>query len=114
MIRRPPRSTLFPYTTLFRSYWIYIHVSITLTSYAAFAMAGGLGVMYLLKERAGSRGRRGTIYDTFPSLEKIDELGYKTVMIGFPLLAFGGILCAMWGHYAWGGVRGLGSQGDVV
>src|SRR3989442_8637969 len=67
MIRRPPRSTLFPYTTLFRSplvpalnsYWIYIHVSITLTSYAAFAMAGGLGVMYLLKERAESRGRRG-------------------------------------------------------
>src|SRR3712207_7554304 len=23
MIRRPPRSTLFPYTTLFRSYWYY-------------------------------------------------------------------------------------------
>src|SRR2546427_8775102 len=23
MIRRPPRSTLFPYTTLFRSYWRY-------------------------------------------------------------------------------------------
>src|SRR3712207_7926712 len=23
MIRRPPRSTLFPYTTLFRSFWIY-------------------------------------------------------------------------------------------
>src|SRR3989454_8682021 len=24
MIRRPPRSTLFPYTTLFRSRWIYL------------------------------------------------------------------------------------------
>src|SRR3712207_9536832 len=24
MIRRPPRSTLFPYTTLFRSYWLHI------------------------------------------------------------------------------------------
>src|SRR3712207_7557880 len=24
MIRRPPRSTLFPYTTLFRSWWIWI------------------------------------------------------------------------------------------
>src|SRR5256886_13093952 len=23
MIRRPPRSTLFPYTTLFRSYWVH-------------------------------------------------------------------------------------------
>src|SRR5256885_10564119 len=25
MIRRPPRSTLFPYTTLFRSYWDIFH-----------------------------------------------------------------------------------------
>src|SRR3712207_7395955 len=25
MIRRPPRSTLFPYTTLFRSHWITTH-----------------------------------------------------------------------------------------
>src|SRR3989475_8456745 len=66
-------------------------------------MAGGLGVMYLLKERAERQGRRGTIYDTFPSLEKIDELGYKSVMIGFPLLAFGVILGAMWANYAWGG-----------
>src|SRR2546422_5496200 len=24
MIRRPPRSTLFPYTTLFRSDWVYL------------------------------------------------------------------------------------------
>src|SRR3989442_13356462 len=28
MIRRPPRSTLFPYTTLFRSYEGYIHVGL--------------------------------------------------------------------------------------
>src|SRR2546427_5631562 len=27
MIRRPPRSTLFPYTTLFRSAWILVHDS---------------------------------------------------------------------------------------
>src|SRR5256885_12837345 len=26
MIRRPPRSTLFPYTTLFRSVWPFLHV----------------------------------------------------------------------------------------
>src|SRR2546425_2560724 len=25
MIRRPPRSTLFPYTTLFRSYFLLVH-----------------------------------------------------------------------------------------
>src|SRR3712207_7515131 len=27
MIRRPPRSTLFPYTTLFRSYPVWTHIS---------------------------------------------------------------------------------------
>src|SRR5256885_9654779 len=27
MIRRPPRSTLFPYTTLFRSSWAFVHPS---------------------------------------------------------------------------------------
>ena len=92
-----------PLVPALNSYWIYIHVSITLTSYAAFAMAGGLGVMYLLKERAERQGRQGTIFDTFPSLDKIDELGYKAVMVGFPLLAFGTILGAMWANYAWGG-----------
>ena len=46
-----------PLVPALNSYWIYIHVSITLTSYAAFAMAGGLGVMYLFKERAGSTGQ---------------------------------------------------------
>ena len=93
-----------PLVPALNSYWIYIHVSITLTSYAAFAMAGGLGVMYLLKERAERRGMAATsVYATFPSLEKIDELGYKAVMVGFPLLAFGTILGAMWANYAWGG-----------
>jgi cytochrome c-type biogenesis protein CcsB len=38
-----------------------------------------------------------------PDLETIDELGYKAIMIGFPLLAFGIILGAMWANYAWGG-----------
>src|SRR3712207_7050173 len=27
MIRRPPRSTLFPYTTLFRSWWFFYRIS---------------------------------------------------------------------------------------
>ena len=34
-----------PLVPALNSYWIYIHMSITLTSYAAFSMAGGLGVI---------------------------------------------------------------------
>src|SRR3712207_7632050 len=45
MIRRPPRSTLFPYTTLFRSQ----HAD---GAYATELLSGGAaGLGYLLKER---------------------------------------------------------------
>src|SRR6185295_8116670 len=92
-----------PLVPALNSYWIYIHVSVTLTSYAAFAMAGGLGLMYLIKERAERQGRQSAVLAAFPDLDTIDELGYKAIMVGFPLLAFGIILGAMWANYAWGG-----------
>ena len=40
MIRRPPRSTLFPYTTLFRSYII-----IALLAAFVLPLIGGLGII---------------------------------------------------------------------
>src|SRR2546427_6078632 len=46
MIRRPPRSTLFPYTTLFRS-----HVARS----EAAAMSGGILVLHLAFEHVGDR-----------------------------------------------------------
>ena len=93
-----------PLVPALNSYWIYIHVSVTLTSYAAFAMAGGLGVMYFFKERAErawevSRVSMPPFRISRPSM----NLGYKAIMVGFPLLAFGIILGAMWANYAWGG-----------
>src|SRR5437879_13783797 len=54
-----------PLVPALNSYWIYIDVSITLTSYAAFAMARGLGVMDRRKEGAEGPGRRGTIHEEF-------------------------------------------------
>ena len=78
-----------PLVPALNSYWIYIHVSVTLTSYACFAIAGGLGMMYLLKERAERIGKPSRLYAAFPDLETLDELGYKSIMVGFPLLAFG-------------------------
>src|SRR5947207_6297407 len=38
MIRRPPRSTLFPYTTLFRSWFVRSNPIITLPLYASAVM----------------------------------------------------------------------------
>src|SRR5256886_16612922 len=53
MIRRPPRSTLFPYTTLFRSMWIVAQVSPqTLMRFALPAYVIGL-VLLLAVALAG-------------------------------------------------------------
>src|SRR2546422_6515353 len=47
MIRRPPRSTLFPYTTLFRSKIFYLHVPAALWTEAAMILVGLAGIFYL-------------------------------------------------------------------
>src|SRR3989449_4570120 len=49
MIRRPPRSTLFPYTTLFRS------------QYETFAIVGGVPVKQTLGNKALKPARSGEL-----------------------------------------------------
>src|SRR5256885_9773648 len=49
MIRRPPRSTLFPYTTLFRSPW-------TIRQYAGFSTAEDSNAFYRRNIAAGQKG----------------------------------------------------------
>src|SRR5256885_4850383 len=50
MIRRPPRSTLFPYTTLFRS-------SDTYTRIAALKISEQTGKTFIVENRTGAGGR---------------------------------------------------------
>src|SRR2546427_9606397 len=63
MIRRPPRSTLFPYTTLFRSHW---GVTGRIT-YAAVPTSDGGWVTVL--RPSPSRGSLGRISSTFGFLQ---------------------------------------------
>src|SRR5256885_6985600 len=57
MIRRPPRSTLFPYTTLFRSMRITSSPVVALNHAAAVAMSEGPERGLSLIEAAGANGR---------------------------------------------------------
>src|SRR2546422_5060684 len=54
MIRRPPRSTLFPYTTLFRS-----HVAYQLRAHRAHEVRAQLGRRLVQAERQRRRGEEG-------------------------------------------------------
>src|SRR2546425_2864556 len=48
MIRRPPRSTLFPYTTLFRSFLRTLSATVIPSIAVPLSIVGTFGVMYLL------------------------------------------------------------------
>src|SRR2546427_8844597 len=55
MIRRPPRSTLFPYTTLFRSQALPVAVGVYLPISTSSAMFAGGVVRWLIERRARAR-----------------------------------------------------------
>src|SRR3712207_7323274 len=67
MIRRPPRSTLFPYTTLFRSAGIAAVTKVdskhTLNGQDLNNFAPRLGFAYTASERHVFRGGYGLFYD---------------------------------------------------
>ena len=49
----------------------------------------------------------GTLYHErlaalFPGLRILDDLSYKMIMVGFPLLTLGIVTGAAWANYAWG------------
>jgi cytochrome c-type biogenesis protein CcsB len=73
-----------------------VHVSMAIFAYALFSVAFGAGLIILVQ---GGEGQR---FSWLPSAEAADELGYKAVIVGFPLLALTLILGAYWANYAWG------------
>ena len=73
-----------------------IHVALMILSYAVLAVAFGAALMYLLQ---GDTGRR---YTWLPAPGRCDELTYRAVLVGFPLLAAGVALGAFWANSAWG------------
>jgi ABC-type transport system involved in cytochrome c biogenesis permease subunit len=58
--------------------------------------------MYLLQERQLKSKSLGAIYYRLPSLEFLDLLGHRSLLIGFPLLTAGLIAGAIQAHHAWG------------
>ena len=72
-----------------------IHVALMLLSYAVLGVAFAAALLYL----AQAHGRR---LAALPSLDTLDDLSHRAVIVGFPILAAGIALGAYWGNIAWG------------
>ena len=77
-----------------------IHVALMILSYAVLAVAFGAAAMHLVQGLRSARpaGR----FAFLPDPDRCDQLTYRAVLIGFPLLAAGIALGAFWANDAWG------------
>jgi ABC-type transport system involved in cytochrome c biogenesis permease subunit len=65
-----------------------------IVAYGAFSVGCAAGALYLVQPEGGRRG--------LPRPELLDEISYRSVVIGFPLLTMVIILGAVWAEVAWG------------
>ena len=94
-----------PLVPALQSNWLLYHVITCFLGYAAFAVACGISIMYIIKskyeENASTTSASG-LMSMFPPTRVLDDLNYRSIMIGFPLLTLGIITGAAWANYAWG------------
>lgn len=83
--------------------WLFpFHIAFAFLGNAAFALAFGAGVMYLLQDRMLKSKRFTGIYQRLPSLDSLDRVNYTCLSVGFPLMTLGIISGAFWAYTAWG------------
>lgn len=92
-----------PLVPALQSNWLTYHVITCFLGYAAFAVACGASIMYLLVVgREERKGNNQGLMGIFPSAKVLDDINYKAIMFGFPMLSLGIITGAAWANYAWG------------
>ena len=69
--------------------WIFLHVALVFLGYAALALSGVASVLYLLQERSLKSKRPHALAGRMPALETIDEIGYRSLLFGFPFMTLG-------------------------
>jgi len=71
-----------------------VHVAVAIIAYGAFAVAFAAAFLFMIQPRGGS--------SRLPAPELLDEISYRSVLIGFPFLTLTIVLGALWAEVAWG------------
>ena len=98
----PAEGTVVQAKTLFSNIWLVSHVVIIFVGEAAFALACGAGLLYILQERAIKTKHHGFFFKRLPALELLDNTGYACIVVGFSLLTLGLITGFVYAKFIWG------------
>lgn len=69
--------------------WLAAHILMIFTGYAALFLSFGASLLYLLQERALKSKTASGMFSRLPSLQVIDDIGYRSLMLGFPFMTLG-------------------------
>jgi ABC-type uncharacterized transport system permease subunit len=72
-----------------RTGWVLVHVALIFTGYAALVLSFGASLLYLLQERTLKAKKSTGIISRLPALEVIDEIGLRSLLLGFPFMTLG-------------------------
>ena len=87
---------------IFKNFWLVLHILSIFIGEALFALACGVGVLYILQERAIKTRSHGFFYKRLPSLELLDSTGYACIITGFTMLTLGLITGMIYAKSIWG------------
>jgi ABC-type transport system involved in cytochrome c biogenesis permease subunit len=85
---------------VFESKWFWVHIASLLFAYASFALAGVLGVTYVLQFKENKKKHLGYFYTRLPSLQVLDDMNSRAVMIGWLFLTIGVVVGYVWAAQA--------------
>jgi len=85
-----------------------VHVSSLLFAYASFALACVIGITYVLLFKEIKAKHLGFFYARLPSLQVLDRMNQRAIVIGWIFLTVGMIVGGIWAAQARGGY----SSGD--
>jgi cytochrome c-type biogenesis protein CcsB len=95
-----------PLVASLKSSWLIVHVAFAQLAFGAYAIASGMGLLYILKDNNEKKELKKVFYQRFPSLDVIDELMFKFVVYGFIAEAIMIIAGAIWAKDLWGSYWG--------
>jgi ABC-type transport system involved in cytochrome c biogenesis permease subunit len=76
--------------------WFWVHLLSLMFSYATFALAGMLGLTYMLQFKEIKKKHLGYFYARLPSLHVLDAMNSRAVVVGWLFLTIGVVVGVVW------------------
>lgn len=74
---------------LLKSGWIILHITLILGGYAALFFSFASSILYLVQENSIKAKRIDGLLSRLPALEVMDDLGVRSLQLGFPFMTLG-------------------------